>query len=1056
MAMVAAVFAARAEVPAAAYVQDGLIGHWDGIENVKAGAAHAAASATWCDISGCGKNWTLVANQYSWEANALYCNGAQYVGSISSAQKNIVTAEICFEDDDAEATQSYHVIWAGGQGRSNAGNTAYFTTLGTGSAKRITMCGKMGFSESLIVSGEPRTITAVYENLSGVAQYPRLGYVDGVVSNLVSGLGYNDAGMDSCTIGGRKSASDRNFKGRIYAIRFYNRELSAEEIAFNRRLDSSRFFADGHYGFKVESIADQTATGYEICPEPVVKLLDDTLLVKDRDYALSYTNNLMPGGALVFVTPIGAFAESQPHGADPFVTGFTIRTAYPIDASCYVTSDRISHFDAIENSGAGEPHNGGATVWTDLAGGEGYAINSSYGSWNNGKCLYCNGSGVAGSRTAAQLGVVTAEIALRHTDGITVWMSGQRTGGYSAQFAWWGNIMTLVRNDGIALTAGNDATLTAVYSLDGTGQYSASLDKVYRDGASTGKTKPQSSSYNDAGGANCTIGGRGAGSARNWRGNIYAIRLYSRELTAEEVRRNADVDRIRFFGAPVLTFGELQPQAYDGVHPCTPALRVTNMVTRAELIAGTDYRVVYHDNAAAGAARAEVFGIGAFAGLREETQFSVVSSEFTNPGEIASECTVTYSAASGGAATFSGEVTLFGDGAVHTVKLYLGTDPENLVMADSADVLGAGGFALSGQWPQCGVPNYYQLRYETSDGEETYVSSTDLASMTPMCRATYRWKNTVSEGYWTNAANWTVSGENVEHPCRYPMSEAYHPVVFPSGTDAEILIDQDVDCLYMGPAANNVRVRFRGIGETMPTLTAGAVRMNSTSGVRWVYDRLAMRWTNMEGATDSASERIGTGSTLRLENGATVTIEKGYGTTFGVNAGALELVGGSTYTCSKDQSIGYVSGTSILIDDSTLVKRMSSTLNASTLTLAGSHPVLEVRSTFTSSSTDGANIVFKPGIEGFVGPVISAPNNEVFSGSSRVNISVPRSAAVWKSPRRLEFELIHAPHGINRAGITLAEDRREGCGYSYDPPESEKPTSLYFRCSPVGGTIRIQ
>ena len=45
-------FTASADIPASAYVQDGLVAQWDGIENAGAGQPHDATLAEWKDASG--------------------------------------------------------------------------------------------------------------------------------------------------------------------------------------------------------------------------------------------------------------------------------------------------------------------------------------------------------------------------------------------------------------------------------------------------------------------------------------------------------------------------------------------------------------------------------------------------------------------------------------------------------------------------------------------------------------------------------------------------------------------------------------------------------------------------------------------------------------------------------------------------------------------------------------------------------------------------------------------------------------------------------------------
>lgn len=58
--------ALSAACPASLYVQEHLVGHWDAIENVSAGAPHDPSVTIWKDISGKGGNWSLASGKYEW------------------------------------------------------------------------------------------------------------------------------------------------------------------------------------------------------------------------------------------------------------------------------------------------------------------------------------------------------------------------------------------------------------------------------------------------------------------------------------------------------------------------------------------------------------------------------------------------------------------------------------------------------------------------------------------------------------------------------------------------------------------------------------------------------------------------------------------------------------------------------------------------------------------------------------------------------------------------------------------------------------------------------
>lgn len=53
---IAALSVAEAALTAKSYVRDGLVAHYDGIENVAYGAAHAATATVWTDLTGNGQD----------------------------------------------------------------------------------------------------------------------------------------------------------------------------------------------------------------------------------------------------------------------------------------------------------------------------------------------------------------------------------------------------------------------------------------------------------------------------------------------------------------------------------------------------------------------------------------------------------------------------------------------------------------------------------------------------------------------------------------------------------------------------------------------------------------------------------------------------------------------------------------------------------------------------------------------------------------------------------------------------------------------------------------
>ncbi len=872
--------------------------------------------------------------------------------------------------------------------------------------------------------------------------------------------------------------------------KYYYNDLTGGDFKLNNgcsRVESENpFYASTVFdldalGLFIADIPAQNATGYEVCPAPVVTDRNGTVLEKDVDYVVDYTNNLYVGTGKALVKPIGEFAKTVPFPEMAREKTFEIVSVYRLGADAYARGD-LGHFDAIENAGLGLPHDASVTNWVDLNGGEGWTL-TSHGSWKNGNAFHCDGRGVAGTCSTSQYSVVAAEIAFNMaaeasaasgSGGSTIWMSGQRTGeGYSAYFAAFEkNQMTLVRGKRVDITVGQNTTLVANYNLDAeTGLYAASVRNAYLDGEVATVANAASAAYNSGGGASCTIGARTSSTEpRAFNGDIYAIRLYSRELTADEARRHAVIDSIRYFGEAVLAVGDIPTQTYDGKHPCEPKLFVTNRVTCAELVEDTHYRVIYSDNDVSGTATARIVGLGDFAGYVQDETFVVFSSEFTTPGELDDVCTVEYSPTSADLPVFSGSVKTFGDGEVHTVRLLMGTNPDEMSEAASVEVTAEGPFSVAATWCDYGLPVYYRFVYETSDGEKSYYSDTSNSSEpSPDYTATYTWKGG-AEADWAGSDSWTVSGATVSNPKPYPFSETLHAVIFPSKANATVRLKGGEACLYIKPGAG-ATFRLQGVGDEPVPFTTGIIRWYSAQNVTCVCDRVAVRLTNVSGSTDNSCESFGTGSLLRFENGGSISVSGvgSYGVNFSPNTGYTVEVDGGAYdyrpSPAANYSISFSGQSRMLVRDGLMRSTTTFSLcNAATgpsaWTFEGAAPRLVALSNFGVTGAAGTTLTFKPGSDGFAEPVISVSNQVAFAAGSYdkgpVTVSVPKDAGIWKASARQDVVLLSAPNGINTNVIEFAQMPRSSGTFVYLPEGAENPTSLVFRYKPRGFALILK
>lgn len=250
-----AALAAVAQGAVSGYVQDGLIAHWDAIDNVGTGV-HDASATTWKDLTGLHPdmvfpNGTLIGENYYDMTGASGGTGG-YVTNIADIATAIMnkacTVEIVcdfrsqVEDGTLfccyESTVSKCILWV----RSNKGDNSVYANGCIGSTD---YCGR-GNGENFfkIDNGclnEPR-IYAIRCNGSAAKIY-RNG-IDTSKSISSSGLASVDASKAWFCIGRRYAAASPGpavADMKVYAVRIYNRVLSPAEIMINAKTDDSRF-----------------------------------------------------------------------------------------------------------------------------------------------------------------------------------------------------------------------------------------------------------------------------------------------------------------------------------------------------------------------------------------------------------------------------------------------------------------------------------------------------------------------------------------------------------------------------------------------------------------------------------------------------------------------------------------------------------------------------------------------------------------------------------------------------------------------------------------------
>ncbi len=226
VAAVAAVMAGDIEAARSlSYVQDGLVAQWDGIENVGRGR-HDGTATAWTDLTGNGHDLKNFISGLSWQGDSLvmptasYGMAATFAGSVAVGLNDYCAYEIVFLRD---AVQKKFVF-------------------GFGSFKGLAICDNYlavnnGTTSCFTASPSAKEVHQLYVDYDSKGNGEQV-VLDGEVCPSVAG----SEGWTQKTSGiGYANNSNWAFHGQIYAIRIYNRKLSASEREWNRQIDAQRF-----------------------------------------------------------------------------------------------------------------------------------------------------------------------------------------------------------------------------------------------------------------------------------------------------------------------------------------------------------------------------------------------------------------------------------------------------------------------------------------------------------------------------------------------------------------------------------------------------------------------------------------------------------------------------------------------------------------------------------------------------------------------------------------------------------------------------------------------
>lgn len=296
------------------YVSDGLVAHWDAVDNtmVNGVRSHNPNATTWCDLSGQGNDVTLPSFVTVGESSMLShadLNKKPDTDATASVKYPTIQLPCDWAGDD---TFTVEVVarrgdWVHTDDKHNL-QTVFSTPRGAVGYRREyyylsfpnpnPSAGNLAFGNwnPSVPPTDVHTISVDRNNDPAVGGARLDG---GAVYKFLKDEGITLTRHNYCSMFGNLRADIH-----IHAIRVYNRALTDAERTQNRQLDKARFAP-----FVIRPMQAETYTGAAVEPSPVViDSVTGERFVEGVDYTASYANNVRTGFANVQVTGIGDFA----------------------------------------------------------------------------------------------------------------------------------------------------------------------------------------------------------------------------------------------------------------------------------------------------------------------------------------------------------------------------------------------------------------------------------------------------------------------------------------------------------------------------------------------------------------------------------------------------------------------------------------------------------------------------------------------------------------------------------------------------------------------------
>jgi len=396
-------YEALASLSAKSYVLDGLIGHWDGIENVAYGQPQSPSATEWTELTGQSPSILLPTGAVFGEDNLTTVRTHGGINNVGKSRKIVdafnaqaFTCEIAFKKTTVTPASSGGYKKATAQMLSFPYQTSYWFGTADDTYVGFTPNDGSGSQKGLPSSGRLTVLTTMGQHSFSCVQ-------DGTnIAVRADGSLEHTATLDSGTAGTLAAKSeylsfnkcgsydDTGLDGCYYSIRFYSRPLMPDEVKVNNAVDRVRFFHADPLGvvlpdgWRFSVVAGETNLERR-CWATVSSPTGGTVSVNDgeagEERAMWLVQNTptqvrlaaapSPGWTFVCWRGVETAGDVRQKTVSGVVTGdvtAVFRRLDALTARSYVNEGMIGQWDGVENVAYGQGHSVDATAWSDLVG----------------------------------------------------------------------------------------------------------------------------------------------------------------------------------------------------------------------------------------------------------------------------------------------------------------------------------------------------------------------------------------------------------------------------------------------------------------------------------------------------------------------------------------------------------------------------------------------------------------------------------------------------------------------------------------------------------------